>query len=600
MRRYLVPTLILLLLLPLVQASPNTAEELRVVITTENTLNFEETGPNPYLEYAEANYTWLPSRARSQEIQSIQTDGDKQGNVIALYTEEPTNQAITTTATLTSKEDRPVINRKHRYPITTTPVETHTYLQKTELIDYNDDIQRLTNRVIGDTDDLRVATDRVATWVTNNIEYNLSTTNAEASIRSTTVLERRQGVCDELTNLFIAMMRSVGVPARYVSGLAYTDSDLFEQSWGPHGWAEVYFPDVGWVPYDPTYKQYGYVDASHIVFNKGTAGQKYTSQYTWLSRDLSVTTSRDYSVEHTETSQQSEPWVSTRLAASPNPVGFGGVVTIQADLRNNEDAYITPQVRLQPTQSTETLTHRNIAVTLPPGQAKTVKWQSRIDPSLDPGYVFTIPFQTSSRLAGDGSTSVESRAGAPTPEAQIPAETSDQTMFCAATPSVLRPNASFQVSCNTENICHGSTCAAETLRLTAPQTTQPIKITADQAAYTLPLTVIPRPDVSISASLNGTRIITQTQATPMSSVTTTETLLTHKNRTQNAQLPLRVYPEYVAKPTTLTFTYRVTDGLGETTTDEAQIELRPPSTLTGKLKAYFYTYILQKPVFETV
>ena len=60
------------------------------------------------------------------------------------------------------------------------------------------------------------------------------------------------------------MLRAVGVPAKFVSGVAYTDSPLFTERWGGHGWAEVYFPEIGWVAFDPTFGEFGWIDVGHI------------------------------------------------------------------------------------------------------------------------------------------------------------------------------------------------------------------------------------------------------------------------------------------------------------------------------------------------
>jgi transglutaminase-like putative cysteine protease len=65
-------------------------------------------------------------------------------------------------------------------------------------------------------------------------------------------LERASGVCQDHAHLFIACCRVVSVPARYVSGYLYTESEE-HQSLGSHAWAEAYIDDkVGWVSFDPT------------------------------------------------------------------------------------------------------------------------------------------------------------------------------------------------------------------------------------------------------------------------------------------------------------------------------------------------------------
>ncbi len=56
------------------------------------------------------------------------------------------------------------------------------------------------------------------------------------------------GVCQDFTHVFCAAARSLGIPARYVSG-HYVRAEA--QPAG-HAWAEALVPDLGWVGFDPT------------------------------------------------------------------------------------------------------------------------------------------------------------------------------------------------------------------------------------------------------------------------------------------------------------------------------------------------------------
>jgi len=57
---------------------------------------------------------------------------------------------------------------------------------------------------------------------------------------------RAAGVCQDYAHIFIASARSLGIPARYVSGhLARTDAQE-----AAHAWAEAFVPDLGWVAFD--------------------------------------------------------------------------------------------------------------------------------------------------------------------------------------------------------------------------------------------------------------------------------------------------------------------------------------------------------------
>ena len=63
------------------------------------------------------------------------------------------------------------------------------------------------------------------------------------------------GFCEQFASAEAVMLRTLGVPARVVSGLAYGSrlgSTRLLRADDAHAWVEVYYPKVGWVPTDPT------------------------------------------------------------------------------------------------------------------------------------------------------------------------------------------------------------------------------------------------------------------------------------------------------------------------------------------------------------
>ena len=70
------------------------------------------------------------------------------------------------------------------------------------------------------------------------------------------VLEKRRGVCQDFAHLAIASLRSLGLPARYVSGYLRTRPPAGQPRLvgadASHAWFAVFCPDVGWVDFDPT------------------------------------------------------------------------------------------------------------------------------------------------------------------------------------------------------------------------------------------------------------------------------------------------------------------------------------------------------------
>jgi transglutaminase-like putative cysteine protease len=86
----------------------------------------------------------------------------------------------------------------------------------------------------------------VGSYIHTHFEYARDVTLASSPIDD--VLEHGKGVCQDFTHLMIAVLRSLGVPARYVSGYLHR-ADKQSQS---HAWCEALLPDVGWVGIDPT------------------------------------------------------------------------------------------------------------------------------------------------------------------------------------------------------------------------------------------------------------------------------------------------------------------------------------------------------------
>lgn len=73
------------------------------------------------------------------------------------------------------------------------------------------------------------------------------------------VMKERKGVCQDFAQIAIACIRSVGIPARYVSGYIETlppeGKEKLIGTDASHAWFSVFIPTVGWVDFDPTNNQ---------------------------------------------------------------------------------------------------------------------------------------------------------------------------------------------------------------------------------------------------------------------------------------------------------------------------------------------------------
>jgi len=103
----------------------------------------------------------------------------------------------------------------------------------------------------------RIVAQRLNTWVHDSIR-NRVTFGVPSALQ---VLQARSGDCNEHTQLFVALARAVGLPARIAAGLAYVGGKFYY-----HAWPEVLLND--WVAVDPTFGQFP-ADAAHLRFVVG-------------------------------------------------------------------------------------------------------------------------------------------------------------------------------------------------------------------------------------------------------------------------------------------------------------------------------------------
>ena len=83
-------------------------------------------------------------------------------------------------------------------------------------------------------------------------DYEVGITQVHSPIEA--ALDAKRGVCQDFAHIMIAVARSWGVPARYVSGYLYhrrQDKDRSAED-ATHAWVEAYLPSLGWIGFDPT------------------------------------------------------------------------------------------------------------------------------------------------------------------------------------------------------------------------------------------------------------------------------------------------------------------------------------------------------------
>jgi transglutaminase-like putative cysteine protease len=84
------------------------------------------------------------------------------------------------------------------------------------------------------------------------------------------VLAGRRGVCQDFAHLLIALCRSLGLPARYVSGYLHNTHKPADAILASRAWTEVFLGGRGWLGLDPTHNR-----ATGALYTRVAIGRDY-------------------------------------------------------------------------------------------------------------------------------------------------------------------------------------------------------------------------------------------------------------------------------------------------------------------------------------
>jgi transglutaminase-like putative cysteine protease len=393
MKKLLTLTIIFLMLPLTLATNYNTYEDLTIDFSLDSEIFLS--GPGS-LNNLNANVFLIPLE---DSIQSVNTfsehstptgESDKSPDLLRFtWTEQATSYEFGYDSVIKTQNrlfQVPEIN----FPYSSLPEEYNEYVQASEIIDINSDIINQASEIIASEDNAYLAVHEIADWVYNNIEYDLNTVTAKAAKQSSWVLDNRQGVCDEITSLFISMTRSIGIPARFVSGVAYTN--LYNE-FGNHGWAEVYYPEYGWVPYDVTFDQFGWIDPTHVALQKTVDAGSSSITYNWEANgDVSLETGEIISQgEITSMGNEKGQIFDINLHAVETEVAPGSYVPIRVRVMNPFSGYVSDQLTV--TKAPD-LTDKNVkVVALGPKQTKDTFWIVKIPDDAENGYIYTTTIE---------------------------------------------------------------------------------------------------------------------------------------------------------------------------------------------------------------
>jgi hypothetical protein len=120
----------------------------------------------------------------------------------------------------------------------------------------NQEIIALSRRLTGSARTTHDAVNAILNWVADNVKYTYNPPQYDAIY----TMKTGRGNCQNFAHLSMALLRAAGIPSRIVGGISlqrkwkvpvengYLVQDMGQ---GGHAWMEIFFPDLGWLSYDP-------------------------------------------------------------------------------------------------------------------------------------------------------------------------------------------------------------------------------------------------------------------------------------------------------------------------------------------------------------
>ncbi|HXC93275.1 MAG TPA: transglutaminase family protein [Geobacteraceae bacterium] len=251
------------------------------------------------------------------------------------------------------------------------------YLKPTEMVQSDaKDIEELAKTLTEGAATEYQAVSSVLNFIADNIKYSYNPQKYDALY----TLANRSGNCQNFAHISMALLRAAGIPSRIVGGISLKEqwkvpidserSVVQGMGQGGHAWMEVYFPDLGWLSYDPQQSRQ-FTSSRHIKQTHGLDSQDVND--TWRAAP--------YLPKYSETIDAKflDDVIDVRLKSSdgePRPYLVSNAMSVKKDVSITTSSE-TPQVVTPP-----------LAVTIPPAASPPVAPAKK--PSL-PEKKFTPP-----------------------------------------------------------------------------------------------------------------------------------------------------------------------------------------------------------------
>ncbi|RIJ77358.1 transglutaminase family protein [Nakamurella silvestris] len=247
----------------------------RLAITHKTVLTYPDTVTTSYNEVRiqpvdEPGQTVLSSRLDLDPYEGIQVYTDYFGTRVSAFDLHRPHRQLTFTANTTVETFARALTAAPMSWADLSGSECEDrfeeYLTETELTTVNEELTTIAAELREGSDGPSAAGKAICDWVNRTLTYETGSTGIHTS--AIEAYDDRRGVCQDFSHLAIGMLRSIGVPARYVSGYLHPEAaaEIGRTVTGEsHAWVEWF--DGEWRRYDPTHA--APITLGHVVAGRG-------------------------------------------------------------------------------------------------------------------------------------------------------------------------------------------------------------------------------------------------------------------------------------------------------------------------------------------
>ena len=167
---------------------------------------------------------------------------DHHTNTVSLVSLEPdaTKVTVRCTGEIETEDQDGVVGKQQGY------IPLWLFRRSTELTRAPANVRKLSKGLRDEHDSEISMLHALSARIAEHVTYTVGTTDAATT--ASMAIERGSGVCQDHAHIFLAAVRAMEIPARYVSG--YLMMNDREHQDATHAWAEAYIDGIGWVGFD--------------------------------------------------------------------------------------------------------------------------------------------------------------------------------------------------------------------------------------------------------------------------------------------------------------------------------------------------------------